>query len=504
VASLALLALLAQLVVDAGDSLEPIDTLESFEGFSVPDAGPNIEAFTPPTTGPTARLYGVARAEFAVDTSFDSPRAVALAENVLEGRLRASLGVDVKVTRAVRVVLEGRAQAKGVAQRDLDRAKGFFEPMVGEAFVDLYSPRVDFRIGQQRVVLGANLALSPADVLNPRDLRESFLSAEPDDVVLPVFALRAQGELGPLNWLVAYVPFFQPHRYFVFGQDESLLQPALGQVVDNRPVAPSIEDAIQERVLETQRPVPFAGDVALKVVSTGRFKVGGSWVWMNQKLPRVLVDPELSAVLRAQALGQPVDPATATSVANRLQAGQTLYTGSYTRAHLFSAQATTLLGPFQLDADITFSPRQTYFDIDGAPLDKTSLTWVLGLSPAEETEWVYALNYLGLAIFDMAAQEQVALIEPATARGASRTAWLHFINGLFGRSFFSGRLEVVLKAAFEPIQRSFAGSLKVTYKPVERLSVWLAGELFEGPPVSPLGYTNRNDRLMVGARVELF
>ena len=277
-------AALAQTAAPIAPGVAPADekpaAIEAFENPVEPTAGPAVEAFERPAVTaapvepvrpaapelPSIRLRGTVRGESSVDTHFDSPRNVPLAENVAEGRLRALVGVDVKVTSNLRLVLEGRAQLRFVTQRSFDRAKAFFEPMLGEAFVDLYTDAVDWRLGNQRIVIGANTALAASDALNPRDLRESFVQGELEDTVLPVFALRAQGELGKLNWLAAYAPFFTPHRYFVFGQDEALSQPGLAPAFDNRRVDPSIEDAVQDRVLETQRPVPFAGDLALRVV----------------------------------------------------------------------------------------------------------------------------------------------------------------------------------------------------------------------------------------------
>jgi len=153
-----LVVLLSQ--ADAGAVDAPAMTIEGFEAFvEVPvDAGvatPVIEAFEPAPVAPTVRLFGSVRADTSVDTRFDSPRNVPFAENVAEGRLKASLGVDVKVNDRVRLVLEGRAQVRLATQRELDRAKGFFEPLLGDAYVDFYSPKVDLRVGNQRLALGA-------------------------------------------------------------------------------------------------------------------------------------------------------------------------------------------------------------------------------------------------------------------------------------------------------------------------------------------------------------
>ncbi len=491
------------------EAFEPAPSMqiESFEAVDAgegPDAGavtaPAFEVFKTEPVAPTVRVYGWTSAYTSVDTRFDSQRGAAMAENVWEGRLRAVLGVDVKLSDRIRLVLEGRAQVRGAMQRDGDRAKGFFEPMLGDAFLDFYTSKVDVRVGNQRIPLGANAALAPADALNPRDLRES--AGELEDALLPVFAIRAQGEVGKLSWLAAYVPFFQPHRYFVFGQDEGLLQPAFGVALDNRRIDPSIEDNLQDRVLETQRPVPFAGDVALRVASQGRVKLGASWVWMNEKLPRVRLDPELARVLASQAAGRTVDQAAAVSVLNRFQAGETLSRGFYGRQHLFSLEGSALLGPGQLDVDLTYSPRQTFFDADFAPTDKASVTWVASFSQASDSPVLYSVSYLGMAIPDIGATQQLVILEPATAAGAPHTAFFHLFIGFLGVSVWDKRFEFSLRASFEPVQRSFSIAPRVTWQSVEGLKVFLAAEFYEGTPWSPFGYFGRNDRVLLGARYE--
>ena len=508
---LALLAAVPAFAEDDGGVVQiesfdsPTMAIETFEEVDagVVDAGlVAIEQFKTEAPAPTVRVYGWTSAYTAVDTRADSPRGAAMAENVFEARLRAVLGVDVKLNEHLRLVLEGRAQVRGAAQREFDRAKGFFEPMLGEAFIDLYTSKVDLRVGNQRIPLGANAALAPADALNPRDLRES--GGDLEDSLLPVFASRAQGEVGKLSWLAVYVPFFQPHKVFVFGQDEGLLQPAFGMTLDNRRIDPSVEDFLQDRVLETQRPPPFAGDVALRVSGKGRVKVGASWVWGNEKLSRVTLDPELARVLAAQAAGRTVDQAGAVSVLNRFQAGETLYRGFYGRQHLWSLEASALLGPGQLDVDFTYSPRQTFYDQNFAPVDKASLTLVASFSQASDSPFLYSISYLGMALPDIGAKEQLIILEPATSLGAPHTAFFHLFIGLLGVTVWDKRFEISFRGTFEPVQKSFSLAPRITYQGIEGLKLFVAAEFFEGTPWSPFGYFGRNDRIMLGARYEIF
>lgn len=477
------------------DSFEgrPLSAVESFEVLAPAEA----------TATATVRVFGRASGTGSVDTAFDSPRGAALAENVGEARLKAAVGLDAKLSERLRVVVEARAQVRFATQRDFDRSKGFFEPMVGDAYLDVYSSWADVRVGNQRVSLGANAALAPADALNPRDLRESLMTGDPEDFMLPVFGVRAQGEWKHFGWLAAYVPFFTPHRSFVFGQDEALVQPALGRALDARMINPSVEDALQDRLLETKRPPPWLGDVALRVVRQGRVKVGASWVWLNEKTPRLTVDSQVAALLSGSANGAPVDGAVAASVWNRMQAGEILFRGTYARSHLFSLEASTLVGPGQLDVDVTYTPRTTYVDAAFQPIDKASVTWVVGYSQSEESPIVYSISYLGIAVPDVGAGERLAFLEPTSAEQKPRTAVFHLVSGNVAVPIWRRRFEVSIRAVVEPVQGSFALGPKVSFLGVEGLAVWAAAEIYDGPALSPLGYFGRNDKVLVGARLDL-
>ncbi|MDY7228687.1 hypothetical protein [Hyalangium rubrum] len=475
--------------------------IEDFE----PAPPPLEEVASTPVAGPTVQVSGSLRLQAGVDTGFEPQRSDGLSERVVDGRGRAALATDVKLSPSLRLLVEGRALWRANAEDGLERAKAFFEPTLGEAFLDLYTPRVDFRVGQQTLAFGANAAFAPTDVLNPRDLRESLALTEPEDTKLPVFAARALGSVGPLSLTVAWVPFFTPHRYNVFGQDEALVQPGLGQGLPLS-VDSSIEDALQPRLLETERPqaFPYLGDVGLRVTSDlGGVRVGGSWVWGNEKLPQVELDPELEALLRAQERGETPDTALLLSVQERLRSGETLVTGRYARQHVFGVEATALLETVQLDLDVGFSPAQTFTDERLRPLRKPSVTWVLGVSQAEDSDLVYSVTYLGLAVPRVAAGELLVLLEPGTARGQPRTTFFHLLVADATYTLSGGDWELGLRGTFEPVQRSFTLAPRVNWRVTERLSVGLAAEVYAGKPYSPLGYFGRNDQLLGSVRLTL-
>jgi hypothetical protein len=449
-----------------------------------------------------ARVEARLRVHGSQDFVSESPVGSPLSENVTELHTRARLALDAPLSDTLRARVEARTWTRGVAQRSFNRPKVISEIEPGEAFLDLYTRRVDLRIGNQILAFGAHPALAPADQLNPRDLRDSPLLMDPEDGRLPTLAVRALGELGPFKWTAVYAPFSRPHRYDVVGQDQALLQPGLG-VNPPLTVHPSIEDGLQPHLLETDR--PLGGDLGLRgVVSLSpSIEVGASWIWMAQKLPRLEVNQDLVNLIRAILTSFPPDPALVSALEESLEAGAPLVRGHYPRSHLLSLEGSALLGAVQLDADVTYNSRQTFYDASLSPLDRRTFQWALGLTQAEASDWVYQLSYVGFAVPRIQEGQRLVGLEPAGAEARAHTAWMHAVAGGLAYTFWERRLELAARGVLELMQRSFAASLRATYSPGEHWSVWAAAELYEGGAATPLGYFGRNDQLWAGVELRL-
>lgn len=486
---------------DGGTSARglPAGSLDSF-GSSADGAAES----SPPSA--SARVYGTLRSQAGVDTAFDSPRGDPLAENVFDWRTRMLLGADVKLSDSLRLVAEARAWWRITGERGFDRTKAIFELEPGETFVDVYTRRVDLRLGNQVVAFGANPAFAPSDQLNPRDLREGFILGEPEDVKLPNVGARAVGTVGRVDVTAVYFPFFKPNRYSVTGQDEAMVQPALGLDLP-RDADESIEDGLQPHLLETKRPkaFPWLGDLGVRgSTKAGPVTLGASWIWINEKTPLVTLDPELAALVRAGARGNDPDKAIAASVQDRLLAGETLVTGEYPRQHVIALQAQTLIRSAQVDLDLAYSPAQTIYGSALNPLRKQIITWVVGVSQAEDSPLLYNVTYVGIAVPDLPSEDYLFLLEPATAANTPRTVGFHAVFATVGYSFLDERLEVSVRGAFEPVQRSWALAPKVAWKGWARMTVALGAELYEGKVYSPFGYFGRNDQVVAQLSYDVF
>lgn len=516
VAALWAVPMIALAEPDAGAALSVEEwTAEAPAEASSPDAGPvPWQAAPSELSGPAEfqsarpadppRLRARLGGQVAVDTRFEPTPALGWAENAFDADAWAVVGAEIRLGERSSLSLEARARWRAAAQAGFGRPKADAEAWLGETFLDLYGAWADLRIGWQRIPLGANAVLAPADALNARDLRTGALFGEPDGALLPAPAVRAQGELGPVRWLLAYVPFFQPHRYALIGQDAALIQPA-AEAYFPLALDPTIEDLATEHLLETQRPPGFgvSGDLAARAsVELWKTRLGVGWLWANEKFPALSVDPELAYLMKAVSLERAPDPAVLVSVQNRLAAGEPLFRGTYPRRHLLWAEGSAIAGPVQVDVDLAYSPAQTFFSDGLGALRRPAVTWVLGVSPAERTEVTYAVTYLGMAVPGVPADELLFLLEPSTARGAERTAWFHLVAAAVSRTFFDDSLEVALAVAVEPVQRSFTIAPRVTYRVADQVRVGLGAAFYEGPPTSPFGYVDRNDEVAVSVEWE--
>ena len=461
-----------------------------------------LDAMAPAPSAPAARVGGTFRLLGSLDTRFDSFANEPLPENVAELRGRGGLDVDVELAPSMKLHVAPRVFYRAVTQRGGTRAKATWELLPSEAWLDLYGARVDVRLGYQVVTFGANPLLSPADVLNPRDLRQWLLVSEPDDFKLPNLAARAVADVAGLQVTAAWFPFFQPHLYDVVGQDQGLhdVDVPLPQRLD-----PSVEDRLQPYLLTTQRPpdVPFPGDLGLRATrKLGAVTLGGSWSWTVEKLPQVTLDPELARVFADRAAGRQPSGAALLSLQQRFEDGQVLWTGRHARNQVVAAEVSALVGSSQLDVDVGFSPAQTFVDDRFRPVRKAAWTAVVGLGQADpDSDLLYAVSWLGMAVPGVGADELLLVLEPGTARGAARTAWNMGVLGTVAYRALDRRLEVGLRAVVET--RGVGISPRVSWQANDRVTLLLAAEIYDGRSWSLFGLLGRNDQVIAGVQLSL-
>lgn len=92
-------------------------------------------------------------------------------------------------------------------------ADGELDAGIREAYIDLFLPSLDIRIGKQAVVWGEAEGAFITDIVSPQDLR-SFILADFREVRMGVAAVKADWYAGPFTietvWLPRFVPASQP------------------------------------------------------------------------------------------------------------------------------------------------------------------------------------------------------------------------------------------------------------------------------------------------------
>lgn len=471
--------------------------------------------FTAPSS---MRVWGELRSRLAVDTNFESRPDEPLAENVAELQSHLRAGAQADFGERARLVVEARLWHRAVEQRppagerflllNGAHAKATYEATAGETYFDWYTKYVDLRAGNQVLTFGANAAGAPADVLDPVDLREGFLFADATDLKLPVLAVRARGEWKGFNWTAAYVPFFVPDRYDLYGQDEALVQPGLNaQLPKVALLTRAQEDRAEQPLLETDRPrdLPQNGDLGLRVTRklTDDVSVGADYVISREKLPQVDIDPELARFLSEGASAPYTDPATSLSISQRLGAGEQLLRGSFPRFAVGEVEGTALVGPVQVDADLGYSASRLYVTRDLKPTFQPTGTGVLTVSDARGTDLTLAGTATVLWIRDIAQGQELALLDKPGAGAQAHDAWDPFLGGVAGYRWLQGRVEGEVRAIFDARQRSYAAGGRGTWNANDRVHLSLGYVHFNGAQQSPLGYWRRNDNLWLELRLAL-
>ena len=140
-----------------------------------------------------------------------------LPEPELHGLLRHQLAIttaDAQIVRnAVTAELEidVRGSMVDVRMNPWFEAEPGVAPTVGlrEAYLDVFWPHVDLRVGRQIVIWGKSDGVAITDIVSPKDL-SNFLIPEFRELRLPVTAVKGNAYVGPAELELIYIPGFTP------------------------------------------------------------------------------------------------------------------------------------------------------------------------------------------------------------------------------------------------------------------------------------------------------
>lgn len=248
--------------------------------------------------------------------------------------------------------------------------RGVIEPQLYEAYVGLFSPRLDVRIGQQRLAWGNADFLSPNDVMNARDLRDPFLS-EDELRHIPTLMVRADWDLGFATLQGVIEPAFTPDRYDVYGSNWAAVQPdaprwARGlSNLAGRSLDPSLQEPAQRLLQATRYP---KSDFTAPVL-------GGRLFWSVAGLdvnyyyqygfdgPLVEIDPSFAASL-AQIDWSSAGLSDLQPWLAAIDAGQQPLSVTFVRRHHAGVDMATTVGPVALRLDAAYRTKRVFLRRD--------------------------------------------------------------------------------------------------------------------------------------------
>jgi hypothetical protein len=347
----------------------------------------------------------------AVDTSFDRK-----AEHVGELWLGARLELDIDLARNLSVFAAPDFDY-AVA---LDREGGdrqFLYLLTPEAFVSFSYGPFALRAGALVFSWGPSDIMAPNDLLNPVDLRRSFLGVA-DEAKIPVLGIDGALTFGPLTMRAVVLPFFTASRFHLSGWDFSALNAGVFPLSADFPIDEFFSEAeideLGDQLLATDRPpnrpdnATFAGQVRLSI---GSFDLGVNASYGWDTLPFVVIDDDLVfianryAETRASGEPFPLTDSDVLAAVERLReaidGGRRIAKGTYLRRPALGFDAVVALDPIILKVDVAYSFKHTVYTLGLEPKAHPWLNAVLGLEYLDGETFQVIVELFAMTIFDV-------------------------------------------------------------------------------------------------------
>ncbi len=253
-------------------------------------------------------------------------------------------------------------------------ARGVLEPQLYELFAGFFSPRIDIRVGQQRVAWGSSELASPNDIVNARDLRDPILS-ETELQHIPTFMLRADLDLGFATVQGIAEPVYTPDRYDVYGSNWAAIQPdapVWARGVSNlaqRSLDPTLQESAQRLFMATRYPKSdlTAPVLGAKVSWTAGGVDVNHYYQYGFDGPLTKIDPTFAVSVSSIDFNH-AGLADLEPWLRAIDAGQQPLQVIYIRRHHIGTDIATTLGPVALSVDAAYESKRVFFrrDLQGA------------------------------------------------------------------------------------------------------------------------------------------
>lgn len=465
----------------------------------------------PKSGGIQARVGGYYEFRLALDTSHENGF-----EDIMDVRNILDIFVNVQFAKRAKIYIGGRMVYRNVCERREDTTfflfngenyKHQFEVEPREMYLDFYTKfGLDIRAGYQIFAWGANDTLAPGDVLNPMDIRDGFAQDPSKQPKIPVFALKLNYRFSKFNITAAWIPFYSPHKAYIYGHDFALVQPSviLPLAAYLATIDPALEDAIQDDFLKAHTPDEdiLNSQAAIRFWGTqGGVDFGLSYAFLWERLPYAMLDPELGKLLY---LGFQENPDyrqlafLANNVLQRVQRMEPLYLITYKRQHVISADMSTSLGPLILKADVGIVPQMTLYGQNHFlptvyPFRKPVLTYSVGLDYRYQEDFFVLVQWYHMIVLNMKEGESLFMVK-------EHVTMILFMLRLV---LLDEKLEIGISGMGGISQRDLVLGPYVKYKFNSHWSLTLGGNILEGRKQSIGGYFDHHDQVYLSLKYTL-
>ncbi|NUN13022.1 MAG: hypothetical protein HUU55_05235 [Myxococcales bacterium] len=442
---------------------------------------------------------GKLTSEFAVDTEFAGEP-----ESVFRSNQRLWLSAEAELAEDLKAQVSGRLSWQTWISQETN-ARYTLYPELRDSWLSWSGvPWLPISVGYQTWSFGASDFFAPTDQINPRDYRDG-IGASLETTKVPVLGVNVDFlPLAPTFRLsVAWIPFFEPDRVFLFGDDFGLFGPGTspppsaafsGMSELSQRLSPVLVEALQPIFLGTDKSdeSPGASTVGVKMSSTlGDVDISLHYLFGWDRTPVFRVDPALTTLFAVMSPGATLTPEVI-GLFTDIQSGKLnpfgLFSSSYERLHLVGADVTFPIWEFGLRLEAAYQPSKVLYTREFTSISRPTLVGIMGIDYSWGTTFMASVELSYRRIFDFPAKTSIYLGEIDELR----------LAGLFTlRLFDFDALEIQLGAMAGLLRLEVVLLPQVAYRFTDAHRIALGARIFDGLNNTLAALYDDNDELFV-------
>jgi hypothetical protein len=316
-----------------------------------------------------------------------------------------------------------------------------------EGYISHATPDWDLRLGRQIVRWGKTDQISPADNVNPQDLREFFIP-ELEERKIPNWMARIRLFPGDVTLEGIFVPFFEENEFDFSGTTWALL--------GNQPNTLRIKESKPGKGLDN-------ADLGLRTsTSLAGWDVAASYLYATEKSPRLRFEP--------------ANPA-----------GPTLH-ADYRRQHIWAVEFETTANKFGFRGEGAYFDKQTLHTESLDSVAKPVTHSVIGVDYVGEQDWYANVQLSHQHVF--AYESSILFLRRDN----------FYLNGEINREFWRGNTKLRLRYALDLNDGGSFLTPEAILSYYKNLELTLGANVFFGPTDSLFGRYRDNDQIFCEAK----